>query len=263
MPVSDATQYLERPLLTSPGQPLRVAVYSRISQGIRSGSLVSGALLPRETELGVALGVSRTVVREAMLLLEEDGLVVTKRGIGRFVTDVLPRDNGSGFTSLEALLAESGSLLDTTVLEFSLQETTDFVSDHLGSSVGGTFWFRECVVSRDGQPLALVQEYVPDEGRLGEIHEQAAAQLRDAAAETSTLLQALNRRLGNQLTAGLSWVAASAAGRTRAQHLGTKASDPLLVLTQTARIGDVPVYISKCALPPAFGHLAVVQWQPA
>ena len=263
MALTDATQYLERPLLTSPGQPLRVAVYSRISQGIRSGSLSSGALLPRETELGVALGVSRTVVREAMLLLEEDGLVVTKRGVGRFVAEVLPRDDEIGFTSLEAVLAESGSLLETALLEFTLQETTDFVSHHLGSSVGGMFWFRECLVSRNGQPLALVQEYLPDEGRLGAIHAEAAAQLREAAAESSTLLQALNRRLGNVLTAGVSWVAATPAGRTRAAHLATKAADPLLVLTQTARIGEIPVYISKCALPPAFGHLAVTQWQPA
>lgn len=263
MSVTDATRFLERPLLTSPGQPLRVAVYSRISQGIRSGSLDSGAMLPRETELGMALGVSRTVVREAMLLLEEDGLVVTKRGIGRFVAEVLPSDDEQGFRSLEAMLTEPGSLLDTALLEFTLQETTDFVSDHLGSSVGGTFWFRECVVSRDGRPLALVQEYMPDERRLGGIHAEAAAQLSAAAAESSTLLQALNRRLGNVLTAGVSWVAATAAGPTRAAHLSTKASDPLLVLTQTARIGDVPVYISKCALPPAFGHLAVTQWQPA
>ncbi|MGV8897089.1 MAG: GntR family transcriptional regulator [Rhodoglobus sp.] len=263
MSVSEATQFLERPLLTSPGQPLRVAVYSRISQAIRSGSLSSGALLPRETELGTALGVSRTVVREAMLLLEEDGLVVTKRGIGRFVAETLPKDDTEGFTSLEALLAESGSLVETTLLEFTLQETTDFVSDHLGSSVGGTFWFRECVVSRDGQPLALVQEYVPDEQRLRGIHADAAAQLSAAAAESSTLLQALNRRLGNVLTAGVSWVAASAAGPTRAAHLATKAGDPLLVLTQTAHVGGVPVYISKCALPPAFGHLAVMPWQPA
>lgn len=263
MPVTDALHFLERPLLTSPGQPLRVAVYSRISQGIRSGSLPAGALLPREVELGLHLGVSRTVVREALLLLEEDGLVVTKRGVGRFVANALPSDDEAGFSSLEAMLAEPGSLLETALLEFTLQETTDFVSDHLGSAVGGSFWFRECVVSRDGQPLALVQEYVPDEGRLGAIHADAAAQLRVAAAESSTLRQALNRRLGNVLTAGVSWVAATAAGPTRAGHLGTKASDPLLVLTQTARIGEIPVYISKCALPPAFGHLAVTQWQPA
>ena len=46
-----AADYLEVPLLTSPGQPLRVAVYDRISNGIRSGVLGMGELLPRETEL--------------------------------------------------------------------------------------------------------------------------------------------------------------------------------------------------------------------
>lgn len=162
MTTAEATRYLEEPLLTSPGQPLRVAVYSRISQGIRSGTLVSGALLPRETELGTALGVSRTVVREALMLLEEDGLIVTKRGIGRFVSDSLPHEGLEEFQSLESLLAEPGSTLDVQRLEFTLQATTDFVSDHLGAGVGDEFWFRECIVSRDGQPVALVQEYMPD-----------------------------------------------------------------------------------------------------
>ncbi|CAH0158692.1 hypothetical protein SRABI83_00894 [Arthrobacter sp. Bi83] len=35
--------------------------------------------------------VSRTVVREALMLLEEDGLIRAHRGVGRFVSDTLPR----------------------------------------------------------------------------------------------------------------------------------------------------------------------------
>lgn len=261
MTTTDATGYLGAPLLTPPGQPLRVAVYSRISQGIRSGTLLSGALLPRETELGVALGVSRTVVREALMLLEEDGLIVTKRGVGRFVTDSLPHEGLDEFRPLEELLAEPGSTLEVQRLEFTLQETTDFVSDHLGTGVGDEFWFRECIVSRDGQPIALVQEYVPDEGRLHALDGVVGTQLREAAAEASTLLHALDRRAGQSFSAGVCRIAATVAGPTRAGHLGIKASDPLLVLTQTAELGGAAAYVSKCALPPAFGHLAVTQWK--
>ncbi|MCU1410963.1 MAG: hypothetical protein JWR04_1670 [Rhodoglobus sp.] len=263
MTTTEATRYLEEPLLTSPGQPLRVAVYSRISQGIRSGTLLSGALLPRETELGTALGVSRTVVREALMLLEEDGLIVTKRGVGRFVSDSLPHEGLEEFQSLESLLAEPGSTLEVQRLEFTLQATTDFVSDHLGAGVGDEFWFRECILSRDGQPVALVQEYMPDEERLRVLDERIGSQLRAAADEASTLLEALNRRAGQPFAAGVCRIAANVAGPTRAALLGIKASDPLLVLTQTAELGGTPAYVSKCALPPAFGHLAVTQWKRA
>ena len=255
--MSTASDYLEVPLLTSPGQPLRVAVYDRISHGIRSGVLAAGELLPRETELGVSLGVSRTVVREALMLLEEDGLIVTKRGVGRFVSDALPHDGPRGFQPLESLLAEPGSTLSVHLLEFTLQATTDFVSDHLGDGVGGEFWFRECVVLRDGQPVALVQEYVPDETRLRALRPEVGEQLQGAGAEASTLLQAFSARGPQPFTAGVGRVAATVAGPTRAGHLGIKASDPILMLTQTAELAGVPAYLSKCALPPAFGHLAV------
>ncbi len=257
MTSTEAARYLGEPLLTSPGQPLRVAVYSRISQGIRSGTLLAGELLPRETELGVALGVSRTVVREALMLLEEDGLIVTKRGIGRFVSDALPHEGADGFQPLESLLAEPGVELTVELLEFTLQETTDFVSDYLGTGVGGTFWFRECIVSRAGQPVALVQEYVPDAARLSALDPAIGSGLTDAASQPATLLKALATLGGAPFTAGVARIAATVAGKTRAAHLGIKASDPLLVLTQSGELGGVPAYVSKCALPPAFGHLAV------
>ena len=67
-----AIQFLSRPLTAQPGQPLRVAAYSRIAEAIRTKLLQPGSLLPTETELGVMMDVSRTVIREALMLLEED-----------------------------------------------------------------------------------------------------------------------------------------------------------------------------------------------
>jgi GntR family transcriptional regulator len=255
--------HLSEPLLTTPGQPLRVAVYSRISQGIRSGAFVAGALLPRETELALALGVSRTVVREALMLLEEDGLISTKRGVGRFVASSPGRKGLDQFPSLDSMLVSQGSELRVSVVDFSLQSVTDFVLDYLDLGPSAEFWFRECVASLDGQPIALIQEYVPDEKRLAKMSPAVAECLRDAAAEESTLLHALIERLGIFFAAGESRVAATVAGPTRAGQLGIKASDPLLVLTQTAVLDGVPFYISKCALPPAFGQLAVAHWAPS
>jgi GntR family transcriptional regulator len=253
----DATSLLSEPLLTSPGHPLRVAVYSRISQGIRSGAFTPGSLLPRETELGLALGVSRTVVREALMLLEEDGLISTKRGVGRFVAAASGHKRLDEFQSLDSLLDSPGSLLEVTVVDFSLQPVTDIVLTHLDLGAMADFWFRESIATRDGQPIALIQEYVPDERQLAALSPTVANNLLVAAEDSSTLLHALTTRLGPVFTEGESRVAASVAGPTRAAQLGIKASDPLLVLTQTALLEGVPAYISKCALPPAFGYLAV------
>ncbi|MDE8588335.1 winged helix-turn-helix domain-containing protein [Arthrobacter sp. NQ4] len=76
----DAARFLSRPVAAQPGSPLRVAVYSHIAEAIRNGLLKPGSMIPTETELGADMKVSRTVVREALMLLEEDGLVRARRG---------------------------------------------------------------------------------------------------------------------------------------------------------------------------------------
>ncbi len=61
-------------------------VMARLGADIRGGRLAPGARLPTEQELTSTLGVSRTVVREAVAALRADGLVVTRRGSGAYVT---------------------------------------------------------------------------------------------------------------------------------------------------------------------------------
>jgi DNA-binding FadR family transcriptional regulator len=58
---------------------------ARIAGEIRSGRLEPGARLPTEQELMAAMGVSRTVVREAVAALRAEGLVTTRQGSGAFV----------------------------------------------------------------------------------------------------------------------------------------------------------------------------------
>ncbi len=60
-------------------------VVERLVAEISSGRLTPGAQLPTEQELTAALGVSRTVVREAVAALRAEGLVETRQGVGAFV----------------------------------------------------------------------------------------------------------------------------------------------------------------------------------
>lgn len=56
-----------------------------LRQAIISGTFQPGSQLPTEAELCEMLGVSRTVVREALRVLEDDGLVARRHGVGTFV----------------------------------------------------------------------------------------------------------------------------------------------------------------------------------
>jgi GntR family transcriptional regulator, transcriptional repressor for pyruvate dehydrogenase complex len=104
---SAGQQPLLRPL--RPQRNLTDGVIERIKKEISSGGLAPGARLPTEQELMSALGVSRTVVREAVSALRADGLVTTRQGSGAYVaSDVsrIPfRIDPNGLSSIEDVLA--------------------------------------------------------------------------------------------------------------------------------------------------------------
>src|SRR6478609_5174144 len=83
LPSSTDKSALLRPLL--PARNLTSEVVTRIAIEIRSGRLQPGTRLPTEQKLMAAMGVSRTVVREAVAALRADGLVTTRQGSGAFV----------------------------------------------------------------------------------------------------------------------------------------------------------------------------------
>jgi GntR family transcriptional repressor for pyruvate dehydrogenase complex len=59
----------------------------RIAAGIAAGRTPPGTRLPTEQELMASMGVSRTVIREAIATLRAEGLIATRQGIGSFVAE--------------------------------------------------------------------------------------------------------------------------------------------------------------------------------
>lgn len=57
-----------------------------LARQISSNARTPGSRLPTEDQLAAEFGVSRTVVREAISRLKADGLVVTRQGLGAFVS---------------------------------------------------------------------------------------------------------------------------------------------------------------------------------
>jgi len=104
-PVTDKPPNLKR---LSPSRNLTDEVVEQLATEIRGGRLQPGSRLPTEQALMVALGVSRTVVREAISALRAEGLVVTRQGSGAFVaadTRRIPfRIESDGLASIDDVL---------------------------------------------------------------------------------------------------------------------------------------------------------------
>lgn len=70
------------------GQRLRLSdrIVELLSADILRGDVQPGQRLPSETELAESFEVSRSVIREAISRMKADGLVISKQGLGVFVT---------------------------------------------------------------------------------------------------------------------------------------------------------------------------------
>lgn len=65
-------------------------IQNELKTRIINGAFKPGEKLPSEPELAMELGVSRNSLREAIGLLQREGLLVKRHGVGNFVTDRYP-----------------------------------------------------------------------------------------------------------------------------------------------------------------------------
>src|SRR5262245_9180980 len=69
----------------TPARNLTEEAVDQLASQLRAGRLSPGSPLPTAREPMATLGVSRTVVREAISALRSEGLVVTRQGSGAYV----------------------------------------------------------------------------------------------------------------------------------------------------------------------------------
>ena len=91
-----------------------------IKRSISTGALPVGALLPSEAELCRCLSISRNTVRQAIGELEDEGLVVRKRGRGTFVADPATNRRGVRY-SFTTEVSSMGKVPSSTLVDFAVE----------------------------------------------------------------------------------------------------------------------------------------------
>jgi DNA-binding FadR family transcriptional regulator len=92
---------------------LRDRVVGLLERRIIDGQFAAGGRLPTETQLGTQLGVSRTVVRDALRVLEARGLIEIRRGAGTRVRE----SSADAYVNAAAMLLIRSDLTVGDVLE--------------------------------------------------------------------------------------------------------------------------------------------------
>lgn len=163
-------------------------VRDAVSDYIREHGLKAGDQIPTEAELCAAFGVSRPSVREALRLLEQDRLIITEHGRGRFVTAVAALNIArpiTVFESISTMLAALGYTPETRVLSAKtvLAAADPQAAMALGLPPGAEVFVLErlreaaeqvLVYSIDVLPLALIGDLPEHAALAGSVNELLA-----------------------------------------------------------------------------------------
>ncbi|MER7621948.1 GntR family transcriptional regulator [Streptomyces sp. NPDC126503] len=238
-----------------------VALYERIADAVHDGTYPPGSTLPSEPKLAAELGVSRPALREALLLLQEDGLLTVRRGVGRTVNARPPRRGFEQLQPLEGLIG-AGEPLRVRALLRTVEEPTDFTTQHLHAPARAELRFWESVLTGEGAAAALSHEWAAADEVLDAVHPAFARALRGldgepGAAAVSMLAVLVEASRETDLSAH-SGVTATLLGRRRGEQLGRPADTPAVLVTQVVRVGETPVLAAKHMLPTGAPALPVL-----
>lgn len=141
-------------------------VRDAVSDYIREHGLKAGDRIPTEAELCAAFGVSRPSVREALRLLEQERLVVTAHGRGRFVTAAAALNVArpiTVFESITKMLAALGYAANTRVLSAKtvLAASEPLAAVALGLQPGAQIFVLERLREAGGQVLVYSIDVIP------------------------------------------------------------------------------------------------------
>ena len=139
-------------------------VVEAVRSAIQDQRLPAGAKLANENIFAAQLNVSRATLREAIRILTHEGLLLSRHGIGTFVTTHVPRYVESGLESMssttELILAaggEPGTRSYTWTVEALPAEACEALELPIGSL--GVAISRTRLIN--GQPLMCTREYLP------------------------------------------------------------------------------------------------------
>ena len=101
----------------------RTPIYAQLERGIRvaiaTGRMQSGDQLPTVRQLAVDLRVNANTVARVYITLEREGVLVTRRGVGTFIADSVPKSAHAGHRERRLAAHIDRFLTDSAALGYS------------------------------------------------------------------------------------------------------------------------------------------------
>jgi GntR family transcriptional regulator len=190
---------------------------------ITSGGLKPGERLPSEPELAATLGVSRNSLREAIGLLENEGLLYRRQGVGTFITASGPVIRGGieRLRSIADFITEQGYEAGNTITRFEAGPCDELVAGKLLIAPADAVTVLETIKLASGEPVALCLDVMPSSLLAGGA---------DPEAMKGSIFDYLRQRHGIDILYAEAELVPTVADRALAAKLATPQGRPVLLL---------------------------------
>ena len=201
--------------------PMYYQVAQQLEHAIETGELPPGTRLDGELALADQLGVSRPTLRRAIEYLVDRGYLVRRRAVGTQVVHPKVR-RPVELSSLYDDLTASRKNPRTKVLSLEAVPASDRVAHALGLEDGADVLALERLRYADGQPLAIMRNWLP----------KGVVELDAGRLERAGLYQ-LMRAAGVTLHLASQTIGARGASAAEAKLLQAHKGEPLLTMERT------------------------------
>jgi GntR family transcriptional regulator len=246
---------------TATGQTkLASRLREQLRDQIREGVLRDGTQLSPEVELAASLGVSRTTVREALLQLEQEGLLIRRHGYGTFVRS-RSRLRGSlnANESATELIRSHGMEPRTSDARMSAESAAPDVARALGIPVRSAVIRLERVRTADRRPVAFTVDWIP-----ARLFERAGLDPQALLDPDLSLYRLYAEWLGRSVAEAQTSISVVRADELVAERLAMPVGSPLLQLEQIDSTAEgEPVLFSIEAYVPDTFEFSVHRRGPA
>lgn len=207
---------------------------------IERGIWAPGSQIPIIEDLRGEFGLSRATIREALDMLEREGLIERFRGKGTFVRANLPERRSHVLPTSWRVLIDSLKDIDATVLQPMRRIEADAVQGALaGETVGRFVWFQR-IHARDKNPYCLIDI---------SLREDVFDADPDGFAGAPVVL-VLAERHGERIKSAFQRVTFSNADETSARALGIALGAPVVEILRTLVDPDGAVLVHTYARYP-------------
>ncbi len=225
----EADMQSERPIaLARPNHlTLTDASVEGLRQAIQNAVFAPGSQLPPEKDLVSSLGVSRTTVREALRVLEQQGLIVRRRGLGTFVVETPMMKDLSSNSGITAMIREAGYVPESHLGTVRHEHASKKLAATFPLLIEGTpIIVIERIRTVNRRPVVWSVDAVPSE-----LRGPSALQRYDPTSQS--IYEFFATDLLIRVTRGLAELRPVAATKDLASKLSVRRGSPLMCLTQT------------------------------